>query len=159
MWPISFDSKVVYTHIHHKRGPYLTSCLFLFSNWKAGSYWTALIDQYTVNFHKLVFALAEAVGICWVYGFKRFSNDVRAMIGDKWVDHKSFWYLKLQLCFAVPVVMSVSLSCQHYVKNNSLETWVKISFGKLLHFNYFTVIYHTVKNSVKLQYLNWQLGL
>ena len=55
----------------------------------------AVIDQYSVNFHKLVFALAECAGLCWIYGPKRFQNDIRTMMGDEVADSKGmkFWLL------------------------------------------------------------------
>ena len=68
----------------------------------------ALIDQYSVNFHKLVFAIAECAGLCWIYGIKRFKNDIRTMLGDQVVDAKGFLFWVANWCVVTPLLMVVS---------------------------------------------------
>ncbi|XP_072015115.1 sodium- and chloride-dependent neutral and basic amino acid transporter B(0+)-like [Amphiura filiformis] len=77
---------------------------------RAGGYWMALIDQYSVNFHRFVFALAECAGLCWFYGPRRFINDIRAMIGDRIVDSKRFRFWPLTWCVITPGLMLVILA-------------------------------------------------
>ncbi|XP_072015113.1 sodium- and chloride-dependent glycine transporter 1-like [Amphiura filiformis] len=77
---------------------------------RAGGYWMALIDQYSVNFHRLVFALAECAGLCWLYGPRRFINDIRAMIGDRIVDSKGFRFWPLTWCVITPGLMLIILA-------------------------------------------------
>ncbi|XP_072015119.1 sodium- and chloride-dependent glycine transporter 1-like [Amphiura filiformis] len=72
---------------------------------RAGGYWMAVIDQYSVNFHKLVFALAECAGLCWFYGPKRFLNDIRAMMGDKVVESKGFIFWPISWVVITPGLM------------------------------------------------------
>ncbi|XP_072014775.1 sodium- and chloride-dependent glycine transporter 1-like [Amphiura filiformis] len=72
---------------------------------RAGGYWMAVIDQYSVNFHKLVFALAECAGLCWFYGPKRFLNDIRAMMGDKVVESKGFSFWPISWVVITPGLM------------------------------------------------------
>ena len=79
-------------------------------HFQAGGYWMALIDQYHINFHKLVFAFAECVGLCWIYGWKRFRNDIRAMIGDKIVDSMGFIFWPSMWVVGTPVLMLVGSS-------------------------------------------------
>ena len=58
-----------------------------FSVWmQAGGYWSSLLDRYSAGFPIIVFALLETVGISWIYGTKRFVNDIRTMIGDGPID-------------------------------------------------------------------------
>ncbi|PIK61899.1 putative sodium- and chloride-dependent glycine transporter 1 isoform X2, partial [Apostichopus japonicus] len=71
----------------------------------AGPYWANLVDQSAISLGVVCFALLEAVSIVWVYGVRRFKNDIRSMIGDKWVDHPTFWWWKLQWCFVTPTIL------------------------------------------------------
>ncbi len=67
----------------------------------------ALIDQYSVNFHRLIFALSVCGGICWLYGPKRFLNDIRTMLGDRVVDSKGFIFWPITWCVVTPGLMLV----------------------------------------------------
>ncbi|KAJ8022595.1 Sodium- and chloride-dependent glycine transporter 2 [Holothuria leucospilota] len=72
---------------------------------RAGPYWANLIDQTAIGIASLLFALLEALGISWIYGFKRLKNDIRSMIGDKWVDHWTFVIWPFMWCFVTPAIL------------------------------------------------------
>lgn len=49
----------------------------------SGSYWVALFDAYAGSYPLILIALAETIGVGWVYGLNRFSNDIEFMIGKR----------------------------------------------------------------------------
>ncbi|XP_072017749.1 sodium- and chloride-dependent neutral and basic amino acid transporter B(0+)-like [Amphiura filiformis] len=74
-----------------------------------GPYWVALLDSYGAGFPYLVYALMETVAIAWLYGVKRFVNDVRVMIGDKYVNHPTFFWWPICWCALTPALMTFVL--------------------------------------------------
>ncbi|PIK53171.1 putative sodium- and chloride-dependent glycine transporter 2-like [Apostichopus japonicus] len=74
---------------------------------EAGPYWANLIDQSSASFAILLFAFLECVSISWIYGFRRFRNDIRSMIGDKMVDHPTFWGWIFQWSFVTPFILAI----------------------------------------------------
>ncbi|XP_072017750.1 sodium- and chloride-dependent glycine transporter 2-like [Amphiura filiformis] len=61
----------------------------------AGGYWASLLDSYSAGFPIIVFAILESVGISWIYGAKRFTNDIRSMVGDAYIDFLGGWPFKV----------------------------------------------------------------
>ncbi|XP_071947888.1 sodium- and chloride-dependent neutral and basic amino acid transporter B(0+)-like [Antedon mediterranea] len=49
---------------------------------RAGAYWISMIDSYVPSIGLIMFGLLELITISWVYGIKRFTNDIRSMLGD-----------------------------------------------------------------------------
>ncbi|XP_053105542.1 inactive sodium-dependent neutral amino acid transporter B(0)AT3-like isoform X2 [Hemicordylus capensis] len=49
----------------------------------SGSYWLEIFDSYVATLPLLVIAFFEVVGVAYVYGIKRFSNDVKLMTGRR----------------------------------------------------------------------------
>ncbi|XP_038223563.1 sodium-dependent neutral amino acid transporter B(0)AT3 [Zerene cesonia] len=49
----------------------------------AGSYIFLLFDMYSGNFPLLIIALFECIGISYVYGVKRFADDIESMTGQR----------------------------------------------------------------------------
>lgn len=39
------------------------------------------LDEYGVSLSVLFIVMCEMIAVCWFYGVKRFSNDVRRMLG------------------------------------------------------------------------------
>ncbi|XP_072023951.1 LOW QUALITY PROTEIN: sodium- and chloride-dependent neutral and basic amino acid transporter B(0+)-like [Amphiura filiformis] len=90
---------------------YCTACFFigLICVTQAGSYWVVLMDKYAADFALLIFAFMECIGIGWIYGAKRFTNDIRTMVGDRIVDSVLFKWWSLNWCFLTPAVLSFVL--------------------------------------------------
>ncbi|XP_041476056.1 sodium- and chloride-dependent glycine transporter 1-like [Lytechinus variegatus] len=72
---------------------------------QAGGYWVILMDKYAADFALLIFGLCECIGIGWIYGARRFMNDIRTMLGDKIVDHPLFNFWPLTWCCITPGVL------------------------------------------------------
>ncbi|XP_071954114.1 sodium- and chloride-dependent neutral and basic amino acid transporter B(0+)-like isoform X2 [Antedon mediterranea] len=72
---------------------------------QAGNYWVALIDSYVAN-PILLYGLGECIGIAWLYGYKRFVNDIRTMVGDRIVDSPLFYWWPLNWLAITPVILS-----------------------------------------------------
>ncbi|KAK7505779.1 hypothetical protein BaRGS_00003050 [Batillaria attramentaria] len=49
----------------------------------SGSYWVALFDAFAGSYPLILIALAESIGVGWVYGIPRFCHDIEVMIGKK----------------------------------------------------------------------------
>ncbi|XP_022099145.1 sodium- and chloride-dependent glycine transporter 1-like [Acanthaster planci] len=75
----------------------------------AGPYWVSLMDSYGAGFALLIYGLCECVAISWLYGIKRFKNDIRTMIGDGWVDFPLFIWWPLNWCCITPALLSFVL--------------------------------------------------
>ncbi|XP_078602404.1 sodium-dependent proline transporter-like isoform X2 [Branchiostoma floridae x Branchiostoma japonicum] len=67
---------------------------------QAGIYWVTLMDWYAAGFCLIVTAFFMAIGICWIYGIKRFSSNIKDMIG-----HEPSMYFKVCWMFVSPALM------------------------------------------------------
>ncbi|PIK49656.1 putative sodium- and chloride-dependent neutral and basic amino acid transporter B(0+) isoform X5, partial [Apostichopus japonicus] len=76
---------------------------------RTGGYWVSLLDSYGASFTYLVYAVLECVGIAWMYGARRFVNDIRCMVGDRWVDAMVFYWWPLNWCCITPGLMTFVL--------------------------------------------------
>ncbi|XP_072173164.1 sodium- and chloride-dependent glycine transporter 1-like [Diadema setosum] len=72
---------------------------------QAGGYWVILMDKYAADFALLIFGLCECIGLGWIYGVKRFTNDIRSMLGDRIVDNVLFNFWPLTWCCITPGVL------------------------------------------------------
>ncbi|XP_072017386.1 sodium- and chloride-dependent neutral and basic amino acid transporter B(0+)-like [Amphiura filiformis] len=72
---------------------------------EAGPYWVSLIDSYAASFALLLFGICETIGLAWFYGVKRFTNDIRTMIGDGYVDFFLFKWWPLLWTAVTPAVL------------------------------------------------------
>lgn len=50
-------------------------------NFKGGVYIFQLLDSYAAGYSILVAVFCEAIALSWIYGIKRFSNDLKEMLG------------------------------------------------------------------------------
>ncbi|XP_004768445.1 inactive sodium-dependent neutral amino acid transporter B(0)AT3 [Mustela putorius furo] len=48
---------------------------------QSGSYWLQVFDSYAAPLNLIIFAFFEVVGVAYVYGMPRFSNDIACMTG------------------------------------------------------------------------------
>lgn len=76
---------------------------------QAGNYWVILMDKYAADFALLIFGLCECIALGWVYGVKKFVNDIRTMIGSRIVDHPVFKWWLVNWCALTPAVLSFVL--------------------------------------------------
>ncbi|XP_071500150.1 sodium- and chloride-dependent glycine transporter 1-like [Diadema antillarum] len=91
-------------------------CFFMFllglpfvSN--AGGYWMSLFNHYAVSFVPIVAGILFSTIISLVYGYRRFLNDIRAMIGSVIVDHIHFYYWPIMWVLVTPLTLGVVLIC------------------------------------------------
>ncbi|WP_411025584.1 hypothetical protein, partial [Salmonella sp. s55004] len=68
-----------------------------------------LMDKYAADFALLIFGLSECIAIGWLYGAKRFINDIRTMVGDRIVENFFFKWWPLNWCALTPAVLSFVL--------------------------------------------------
>uniref|UniRef100_A0A8C5QLZ5 Transporter n=1 Tax=Leptobrachium leishanense TaxID=445787 RepID=A0A8C5QLZ5_9ANUR len=79
----------------------LISCLIgLIFTMESGIYWFDVFNDYAATLSLLIIVFVEIIAICYVYGLRRFENDVEMMIG-----HKPNWYWKIMWSFASPVLI------------------------------------------------------
>ncbi|XP_074055668.1 inactive sodium-dependent neutral amino acid transporter B(0)AT3 isoform X2 [Macrotis lagotis] len=50
---------------------------------QSGSYWLEIFDNYAASLNLLIFAFFEVIGVIYVYGMKRFCDDVEWMTGRR----------------------------------------------------------------------------
>lgn len=93
---------------------------------QAGPYWSNLLDQSAVGIGVLLFASLETVSVCWIYGFRRFKNDIRSMIGNALVDHPTFWWWILQWSIVTPMILMVRHKYTYHVS----KIWKYILYEK-----------------------------
>ncbi|XP_078601679.1 sodium-dependent proline transporter-like [Branchiostoma floridae x Branchiostoma japonicum] len=107
---------------------------------QAGIYWLTLMDWYAAGFCLFVTAFFQAIGISWIYGIKRFSANIKSMIG-----HEPNIYFKVCWMFISPALMMFilifSLVTYTPVKYNGIEypSWA-VNLGLLMAFSSIVMI-------------------
>lgn len=71
---------------------------------RAGIYVMNLFDWYCAGFSLMVVSLLEVCVVAWIYGYKRFSLDIKMMIG-----HEPNWYWKVCWIAVTPILMATIL--------------------------------------------------
>ncbi|KAL8619530.1 hypothetical protein ACOMHN_011881 [Nucella lapillus] len=66
----------------------------------SGSYWVALFDAFAGSYPLILIALAETIGVGWVYGADRFCRDIELMIGKK---PNAYWRIAWK--FIAPILI------------------------------------------------------
>ncbi|XP_067857938.1 sodium- and chloride-dependent transporter XTRP3A-like isoform X2 [Heptranchias perlo] len=66
----------------------------------SGNYWFSIFNDYAATLALLLIVLVEVIGICYIYGIRRFRNEVELMIG-----HKPNWYWVITWVFISPVLI------------------------------------------------------
>ncbi|XP_074640483.1 sodium- and chloride-dependent glycine transporter 2-like [Tubulanus polymorphus] len=69
---------------------------------RSGIYWFTLVDWYAGVYGLMAIAFLESIGISWIYGFHRFSEDIKLMLGFK---PNLYWRVCWQ--FITPLLMLV----------------------------------------------------
>ncbi|NXP87516.1 S6A14 protein, partial [Passerina amoena] len=91
---------------------------------QAGIYWVNLMDHFCAGWGLLFTGVLEIVGIMYIYGGKRFIEDIEMMIGKK---SSAFWlWWKLCWYFITPVLLTVILVW-------SLTTFSNPTYGSIVY--------------------------
>ncbi|XP_023673387.2 sodium- and chloride-dependent transporter XTRP3-like [Paramormyrops kingsleyae] len=67
---------------------------------RSGNYWFTIFNDYACTFSLLFIVFVEMVGICCIYGLKRFEKDIEDMIG-----HRPNWYWKIVWAGVGPIIL------------------------------------------------------
>ncbi|XP_036048321.1 sodium- and chloride-dependent transporter XTRP3A isoform X1 [Onychomys torridus] len=67
---------------------------------EAGNYWFDIFNDYAATLSLLLIVLVETIAVCYVYGLKRFENDLQAMTG-----RTLNWYWKAMWAFVSPLLI------------------------------------------------------
>ncbi|OCT76122.1 sodium- and chloride-dependent transporter XTRP3A isoform X2 [Xenopus laevis] len=98
------DSKFISKHLPKEAVSGLlcfTCCIIgLIFTLESGSYWFDIFNDYSVTLSLLLIVFAEIIGICYVYGLRRFEKDLAIMTG-----RKLSWYWKIMWGFASPLLI------------------------------------------------------
>ncbi|KAK2162631.1 hypothetical protein LSH36_95g07040 [Paralvinella palmiformis] len=74
---------------------------------RAGVYVMNLYDWYSAGYSLIIVALCEVVAISWLYGFRRFKDDIQMMLGKGWWINASFYYYWIPTWIIISPVMMV----------------------------------------------------
>ncbi|XP_059801173.1 sodium- and chloride-dependent transporter XTRP3-like isoform X1 [Hypanus sabinus] len=83
---------------------------------EAGNYWFVIFNDYAATLALLIIVLIEVVGVCYVYGIRRFRNEIKMMMG-----RKPNWYWIITWVVISPVLI-VSLLIFYIVDYSTTGT-------------------------------------
>ncbi|XP_067910411.1 sodium- and chloride-dependent transporter XTRP3A-like [Heterodontus francisci] len=78
----------------------LACAIGLVFNIGSGNYWFSIFNDYAATLALLVIVLVEVIGICYVYGIRRFRSDIEKMMG-----HKPNLYWVITWVFVSPILL------------------------------------------------------
>jgi len=76
---------------------------------QSGFYLLTLVDRYVGGYPLIIVGIGELVAINWVYGFKRFNQDIKIMLGRP----APIYFLFMWVFFS-PLLMIVSNKYSFY---------------------------------------------
>ncbi|XP_074844357.1 sodium- and chloride-dependent transporter XTRP3 isoform X4 [Carettochelys insculpta] len=98
------DSKFLSTHLPKEAISgivcFINCIIGLVFTTKAGNYWFNIFNDYAATLSLLLIVLVETIAVCYIYGLRRFEDDLHLMLG-----HKPNWYWKIMWAFASPVLI------------------------------------------------------
>ncbi|XP_048193288.1 sodium-dependent neutral amino acid transporter B(0)AT3-like [Perognathus longimembris pacificus] len=74
---------------------------------QSGSYWLEIFDSFVASLNLLIFAFCEVVGVIYVYGMKRFCDDIEWMTGRR---PNLYWRVTWRVVSPV-LLLGIFLSC------------------------------------------------
>ncbi|XP_012869322.1 PREDICTED: sodium-dependent neutral amino acid transporter B(0)AT3 [Dipodomys ordii] len=74
---------------------------------QSGSYWLEIFDNFVASLNLLIFAFCEVVGVIYVYGMKRFCDDIEWMTGRR---PNLYWRVTWWVVSPL-LLLSIFLSC------------------------------------------------
>uniref|UniRef100_UPI00398E43AB sodium- and chloride-dependent transporter XTRP3A-like isoform X2 n=1 Tax=Pristiophorus japonicus TaxID=55135 RepID=UPI00398E43AB len=105
----------------------LVACIIgLVFNIGSGNYWFSIFNDYAATLSLLLIVFVEVVGICYIYGIRRYRSDIEMMIGHKpnmywvitWVFVSPLLIISLLIFYIVDYATKGTLT---YTAWNSLE--------------------------------------
>ncbi|XP_076725792.1 sodium- and chloride-dependent transporter XTRP3 isoform X2 [Callospermophilus lateralis] len=98
------DSKVITSHLPKEAISgllCLVSCVVgLVFTMEAGNYWFDIFNDYAATLSLLLIVLVETIALCYVYGLRRFENELQAMTG-----RALNWYWKAMWACVSPLLI------------------------------------------------------
>ncbi|XP_028926704.1 sodium- and chloride-dependent transporter XTRP3 isoform X1 [Ornithorhynchus anatinus] len=98
------DSRFISTHLPREAISglvcFLNCIIGLVFTMESGNYWFDIFNDYAATLSLLLIVLVETVAVCYVYGLRRFANDLKMMTG-----RKPNWYWKTMWAFVSPVLI------------------------------------------------------
>lgn len=102
---------------------------------RSGNYFLEIFDGYAGSIPLLIIAFCEIVTVAWVYGTRRFDEDVSWMYGGPksvggWILH---WYFRLCWTFISPaVILTVFVAYIYTTATSTLtyDAWVDVSLNR-----------------------------
>ncbi|XP_037376112.1 sodium- and chloride-dependent transporter XTRP3 isoform X3 [Talpa occidentalis] len=98
------DSKVISRHLPKEAISglvCLVNCAIgMLFTMEAGNYWFDIFNDYAATLSLLLIVLVETVAVCYVYGLRRFENDLKAMTG-----RTLNWYWKAMWAGVSPLLI------------------------------------------------------
>ncbi|XP_027728323.1 sodium- and chloride-dependent transporter XTRP3 isoform X2 [Vombatus ursinus] len=67
---------------------------------ESGNYWFDIFNDYAATLSLLLIVLVETIAVCYIYGLRRFENDLQVMTGCK-----LSWYWKIMWAFVSPLLI------------------------------------------------------
>ncbi|KAK6165404.1 hypothetical protein SNE40_022337 [Patella caerulea] len=125
---------------------------------QGGTHLLNLVDSYILGYPTLILALLELVVICWVYGYKVFSEDIKAMIGRK----PSIYFIVTWVGVAPAVIVAViGFKAYQYVPltHQGQSQWAE-SLGWLICLGTISIVpiwfaYYTLKSGLMKPTSDW----
>lgn len=72
----------------------------------SGNYVVQLFDKFSANMALLVIAICEFVSVSWIYGYERFSEDIRIMTGSK----PGLWWKACWMVVSPCLILAILIS-------------------------------------------------
>ncbi|XP_036614239.1 sodium- and chloride-dependent transporter XTRP3 isoform X2 [Trichosurus vulpecula] len=98
------DSKFISSHVPKEVISGLIcfiSCIVgLVFTLESGSYWFDIFNDYAATLSLLLIVLVEIISVCYIYGLRRFGNDLQVMTG-----YKLNWYWKIMWAIVSPLLI------------------------------------------------------
>ncbi|PNJ31769.1 sodium- and chloride-dependent transporter XTRP3 isoform X3 [Pongo pygmaeus] len=98
------DSKIISSHLPKEAISglvCLVNCAIgMVFTMEAGNYWFDIFNDYAATLSLLLIVLVETIGVCYVYGLRRFESDLKAMTG-----RAVSWYWKVMWAGVSPLLI------------------------------------------------------
>lgn len=93
----------------------------------AGEYWLKMFDSFAGTIGLVVVALMEMISVIYIYGHKKFTQDIYDMTGIR-----PGWYWQITWRYLAPVIMIVILSSaiiDMILKTPKYQAWIADKVG------------------------------
>ena len=80
----------------------------------AGEYWVGMFDSFAGSMGLIIIAFFEAIVICYVYGHRKFSDDIEKMIGER---PGAYWQYTWRYISPITIFLIVVASVAYRIIN------------------------------------------